>query len=109
MKQLLDVIKLANSWLNLIIGKVNLKEQVYVAHQKLARLSPFYMSLQMNSIKLCNCILELGATNNIIPLKVAQILKLNYTKCEDTFFQMDSSNVKIVVELKLSWSIYLHP
>lgn len=71
MKGLLDMIKLAKSWENLVIGKVNIGEQVYVAHYKLAILSPFYMSLCVNNRKLCNCILDYKATNNIMPLKVA--------------------------------------
>lgn len=35
-----------------------------------------------------------------MPLKVALILRLNYTKYEDTYFHMDLSNVKIVGKVK---------
>lgn len=83
MNELLDVIKPTKSQMNLRMKKVNIEEQVYIVHQKLDRLPSCYMSLWVNNRKLCNCILELVATDNIMPLKVAHILKINYTKYED--------------------------
>lgn len=35
-----------------------------------------------------------------MPLEVAQILKLNYTKSKNSYFQMDSSNVNMVGKVK---------
>ena len=49
---------------------------------------------------LCNYILDLGDIDNIMPLKVAHILKLNYIECEDSCFQIDSLDVNIVDKFK---------
>lgn len=35
-----------------------------------------------------------------MPLKVAQILSLNYIEYEDTYFQMDLANAKIIGKVK---------
>ncbi|KAH9310211.1 hypothetical protein KI387_038122 [Taxus chinensis] len=44
------------------------------------RIEPFYVSLLINGYKLSNCILDFGASDNVMPAKLADALGLTLTK-----------------------------
>lgn len=50
---------------------------------------PFYISLLLNGQKLSNCIIDSGASNNIMPSPMAKSLGLTLTKMFGRCFSMD--------------------
>lgn len=51
---------------------------------------PFYVSLFINGYKLNNCIIDSGASDNIMPSAVAKALGLPLTKTFGKCYSMDS-------------------
>ena len=57
------------------------------------KLDPFYVSLFLHGFKLSNCIIDSGASNNIMPNAVAKALDLPLTKTFGKCYSMDSKQV----------------
>ena len=54
------------------------------------KLGPFYVSLYINGCKLSNCIIDLGALDNVMPFTRAKALGLTLTKVHGRFYSMDA-------------------
>ena len=50
---------------------------------------PFYISLYINRCKLSNCIIDSGASDNVMPYSIAKALGLNLTKVHRRCYSMD--------------------
>jgi len=44
------------------------------------KVPPFYISIENHDVVLHNCLIDSGATNNIMPLEVMEALDMIYTK-----------------------------
>jgi hypothetical protein len=56
---------------------------------------PFYLSLGINGLHLNNCMLDSGASINVIPLKVMKQLGLQVTRPYRNVCGIDSRRVKV--------------
>ena len=61
---------------------------------------PFYISLYINGCKLSNCIIDSGASDNVMPYSIAKALGLNLTKVHERFYSMDAKQVPLLVHIK---------
>jgi hypothetical protein len=57
---------------------------------------PFYISLGMNGLRLNNCMLDSGASTNVISLKVMKKLGLKTTRPYGNVCGIDSKRVKVL-------------
>ncbi|KAH9313222.1 hypothetical protein KI387_028257, partial [Taxus chinensis] len=64
------------------------------------RVEPFYLSLLIKGFQLNNCIIDFGASDNVIPGKVANALGLTLTPVNDTCYSMESKQVPLVGRIK---------
>jgi len=55
---------------------------------------PFYLSLLMNDFILHNCMLDLGASSNVMTKKVMEQLNLRISRPYHNIFAMDSKQLK---------------
>lgn len=62
--------------------------------------NPFYISFLLNGQKLSNCIIDSGASDNIMPQPVAKALGLELTKKFGCCYAMDGKKVPLVGEVK---------
>lgn len=72
---------------------------------------PFYVSLFLHGFKLRNCIIDSGASNNIMPTTVAKFLDLPLIKTFGKCYSMDSKQVPLVGQIKdaqVSLAAFLH-
>lgn len=80
-------------------------------------IEPLYLSLLINGFKLSNCVIDLGASNNVMPAKVANslglTLKKSFGKIKDAQFSFVSfleKNIKmifLVVDVPSSYGMLL--
>lgn len=61
---------------------------------------PFYISLYMGGYKLNNCIIDLGASDNVMPLQIMNSLGLSCMKNHDKCYSLESKSVPLVGQLK---------
>lgn len=61
---------------------------------------PFYASLYINGCKLNNYIIDLGASDNVMPYSVTKSLGLNLTKVHGRFYSMDTKQVPLLGQIK---------
>lgn len=61
---------------------------------------PFHVSLYINGHKLSNCIIDSGASNNVMPSVVAKFLGLTLTKTFGKCYSMDSKQVPLLGQIK---------
>lgn len=71
-------------------SKISIDEPVEPSHMLDQKPEPFYVSLFINGYKLNNCIIDLGASDNIMPSIVAKALGLPLTKTFGKCYSMDS-------------------
>lgn len=62
--------------------------------------NPFYISLLLNGQKLSNCIIDSGASDNIMPQSVAKALGLELTRTFGCCYAMDGKQVPLVGQVK---------
>jgi hypothetical protein len=72
------------------------------------KIPPFYISIENHDVVLHNCLVDTGATNNIMPLVVMESLGMNCTKYYETgesIYAIDSRKVPAYGEIKdfYSW------
>jgi hypothetical protein len=71
---------------------------------------PFYISLQVNNLLLQNCLLDFGASTNVMPLKTMQQLVLKVTRPYQNICSMDRREVEVlgvINNLVVRLNIYL--
>jgi hypothetical protein len=71
------------------------------------KVPPFYISLENHDFTLHNCLVDSGATNNIMPLSVMEALGMECTKYYETgesIYAIDSRKVQLMEKL----NIYVH-
>ena len=61
---------------------------------------PLYISLLLHEFNLHNCIMDSGASNNLMPLSVMKELNLQITKPYRDLYSFDSKRVKCVGLIK---------
>lgn len=61
---------------------------------------PFYISLYINGCKLRNCIIDSGASDNVMPYFVSKALGLNLTKVRGRCYSMDAKQVPLLGQIK---------
>jgi hypothetical protein len=67
------------------------------------KIPPFYISIENHDVALHNCLVDTGATNNIMPLVVMEALGMNCTKYYETgesIYAIDSRKVPAYGEIK---------
>lgn len=52
--------------------------------------NPFYVSLFVNGFRVNNCIIDLGASDNVMPIQIAKALGLEMTRTFVKYYSMDS-------------------
>lgn len=60
------------------------------------KIEPFYISLLINGFKLSNCVIDSGASDNVMPTEVANALSLTLTKIFGRCFSMDNKQVPLI-------------
>lgn len=58
--------------------------------------NPFYVSLLLNGQNLRNCIIDSGASDNIMPFAIAKALGLDLTKTFGHCYSLDRKKVPLV-------------
>ena len=48
------------------------------------KVPPFYISIENHDVALCNCLVDIGVKNNIMPLVVMEVLGMSCTKYFET-------------------------
>jgi hypothetical protein len=84
---------------------VNTKQQhhYYIPTRPRGKVPPFYISLENHDFTLHNCLIDSGATNNIMPLSIMEALGLECTKYYETresIYAIDSRKVPAYGEIK---------
>ena len=64
------------------------------------RIDPFFISLLVNGFKLSNCVIDSGASDNVMPAKVATALGLEMTKTFSRCFSMENKQVPLIGQIK---------
>jgi hypothetical protein len=67
------------------------------------KIPPFYISIENHDVALHNCLVDTGATNNIMPLEVMEALDMSCTKYYETcesIYAIDSRKVPAYGEVK---------
>lgn len=64
------------------------------------KIEPFYISLLINGYKLSNCVINSGASDNVMPSKVVNALGLTLTKTFGRYFSMDNKQVPLIGQIK---------
>ncbi|KAH9323744.1 hypothetical protein KI387_018383, partial [Taxus chinensis] len=67
---------------------------------KIDKVEPFYLSLLMNGFELNNYIIDSGASDNVMPLKVANALSMKLTRVNRACYSMESKQVPLVGRIK---------
>jgi len=68
-----------------------------------SKVSPFYITIENHDFTLHNCLVDNGATNNIMPLSVMEVMGMGCTKSYETgesIYAIDSSKVPSYAEIK---------
>lgn len=55
------------------------------------KLDSFYVSLFVNGHKLSNCIIDFGASDNVMPTSIAKALGMTLTKTFGWYYSMDAT------------------
>lgn len=76
------------------------KESSLVATSFFDKPDPFYISLYIAGCKLRNCIIDSGASDNVMPSKVSHALGLSFNKPIGKVFLMESKQVLLVGQIK---------
>ncbi|KAH9308697.1 hypothetical protein KI387_036608, partial [Taxus chinensis] len=63
-------------------------------------IKPFYLSLLINGFKFSNCIIDAGASDNMMPEKVAHALGLTLTKSYRRCYFMKTKQVPLIGQIK---------
>ena len=72
--------------------------------------NPFYVSLYIAGCKLSNCIIDSGASDNVMPSKVAHALGLSLNKPSGKVYSMEAKQVPLVGQLKdAQVALVVHP
>lgn len=83
------------------LPKSNLLQNNLVASpSRVEKIEPFYISLLINGYKLSNYVIDSGASNNVMPSKVANSLGLTLTKTFGRCFSMDNKQVPLIGQIK---------
>jgi hypothetical protein len=64
------------------------------------KLDPVYISLYINRRKLSNCIIDIGASDNVMPFPIAKALGLTLTKVHGRCYSMDAKKVSLLGKIK---------
>jgi hypothetical protein len=67
------------------------------------KIPPFYISIEKRDVALHNCLVDIGTTNNIMPLMVMEALGMNCTKYYEngeSIYAIDSRKVPAYGEIK---------
>jgi hypothetical protein len=100
MLNILDDTSLSNPRIEATV--INTKQQ-YVPVKPRGKIPPFYISLENHDLKLHNCLVDSGATNNIMPLSIMEALGMECTKYYETgesIYAIDSRKVPAYGEIK---------
>lgn len=61
---------------------------------------PFLLTFEIFNINVHNCLVDLGASSNVVPYSVCKKLNAQPKMCKTKMIQMDRSHVKVMGELK---------
>lgn len=64
------------------------------------KIEPFYVSLSINDQKMSNCIITLGASENVIPASLSCSMGLPLINTFDICYSMDANHVSLVLKIK---------
>ena len=89
-----------------IPDSLNLQEEIHMVifgphvEELDASTPPFYVSLVIHDLLLHNCMLDLGASHNLLPLSVMEQLGLQITRSYKDLYSFDSKRVKCLGMIK---------
>jgi hypothetical protein len=69
----------------------------------IGKILPFYISIENHDVALHNCLVDIGVTNNIMPMEVMEALSMSFTKYYETgesIYAIDSRKVPTYGEIK---------
>ena len=64
------------------------------------KIEPFFVSFLINGCKLSNCIIDSGASDNVMPEKVAHALGLTCTRTFGSCYSMETKQVPLIGQIK---------
>jgi hypothetical protein len=86
------------------VAVINSKQQQnYSSAKPKPKVPPFYITIENHEVVLHNCLIDSGATNNIMPLSVMQALRMECTRHYETgesIYAIDSRKVPAYGEIK---------
>lgn len=77
-----------------------LKNNLVNSPSPIEKMEPFYISLLINGYKLSNYVIDFGASDNVMPSKVANAFGLTLTKIFGRCFSMDNKQVPLIGQIK---------
>ena len=73
---------------------------VTIPSSVLGKIEPFYLSLLINSFKLSNCVVDSGASDNVMQSKVVDALGLTLTNSFGSCYSMENKQVHLKGQIK---------
>ena len=81
-------------------GKLATDKTSLVGKDSKSTTPPFLLTFEIYNRNVHNCMVGSRASSNVIPLSVCRKLNAKYTPCETQITQLDSSNVRVLGEIK---------
>ena len=83
--------------------QVNVAEVIPTIFKDKVEITPFLLSIKIYGKNLHNCLIDLGASCNVIPLSIVQRLGVNPQPSNRVVIQLDKIEVKVIDVLKDVW------
>ena len=81
-------------------GKLVVDKTSLIGKNSKSTTPPFLLTFEIYNINIHNCMVDSGASSNVMPLSVCRRMNAKYTPCETKITQLDHSNVKLLGKIK---------
>ena len=72
----------------------------FIGRKSRSQTPPFILTFEIFNINVHNCLVDLGASSNVMPYSVCKNLNAQPNMCKTKIIQLDRSHVKVMGELK---------
>jgi hypothetical protein len=101
-ENILNILDDTNTRIEVVVMNTRQQQNVSSIRPR-GKVPPFYISIENHDFTLHNCLVDSGATNNIMPLSVMEALGMGCTKyyeIEEIIYVIDSRKVPMCGEIK---------
>jgi hypothetical protein len=90
-----------------IVSGTMTKNQQNSAVNTRKNVPPFLLTFEIFNRNVHNCMVDSGASSNVMPLSVCQKINAEVHPSSLKIIQLDQTNIKVIGELKMFWLGYL--